>query len=373
MNAIVPTPIARQPWRMLFPLLLLTGFGGLVLFSAAGGNLQPFAMSHFIRFAVFLVMASVLALFSRDLARFAAYPVYGIILVLLIAVEVMGTLGGGSQRWLDLGFMRLQPSELMKPAIVLTLAHFYASLPTGMINGWRAIVPAAGLVGSPMALVLMQPDLGTSLAIAFGAGVVMFLAGLPLKWFLGGGLVGAAAIPLAYFFALQPYQQRRVTTFLDPESDPLGTGYHITQSKIAIGSGGLFGKGFNEGSQSHLNYLPEPHTDFVFATMAEEWGLMGGVFVLGAFGLILGWGLKVARDAEHRFDRLLASGMTATIFFYVAINLLMVMGLAPVVGIPLPFMSHGGSSMMTNMICIGSLLMVHRWNRERRSGGLSAN
>ena len=355
---------------MLVPLFLLTGFGGLVLFSAAGGNLQPYAMSHGIRFFVFLVMACVLALFSRDLARFAAYPIYGLTLVLLVGVEVMGALGGGAQRWLDLGFMRLQPSEIMKPAIVLTLAHFYASLPTGMINTWRALLPAAGLIGMPVALVLMQPDLGTSLAIVFGAGVVLFLAGLPLKWFIGAGVAGAAAIPLAYFFALQPYQQKRVNTFLDPESDPLGTGYHITQSKIAIGSGGLTGKGFNEGSQSHLNYLPEPHTDFVFATMAEEWGLLGGVFVIAAFGLILGWGMKVARAAEHRFDRLLAAGMTATIFFYVAINLMMVMGLAPVVGIPLPFMSHGGSSMMTNMICIGSLLMVHRWSRQKRSGGL---
>ncbi|WP_379546880.1 rod shape-determining protein RodA [Qipengyuania sp. DSG2-2] len=371
MSSIIPAPIARQPWGMLVPLILLTSFGGFVLFSAAGGSLQPYALSHWIRFAVFLVMASILALFPRELARFAAYPVYVLILILLLAVEVMGTLGGGSQRWLELGFMRLQPSEVMKPAIVLVLAHFYASLPTGMIDGWRALLPAAGLVAVPMALVLMQPDLGTSLAIAFGAGTVMFLAGLPMKWFIGGGIAAAAAVPLAYFFALQPYQQKRVNTFLDPESDPLGTGYHITQSKIAIGSGGLTGKGFNEGSQSHLNYLPEPQTDFVFATMAEEWGLMGGIFVLGAFGMILGWGLKVARNAEDRFDQLLAAGMTATIFFYVAINLLMVMGLAPVVGIPLPFMSHGGSSMMTNMICIGSLLMVHRWSRQKRRSGLS--
>ena len=371
MNSVIPAPIARQPWAMLFPLLMLTGFGGLVLFSAAGGSLQPFAMSHWIRFGVFLVMAGIIALFPRKFARFAAYPVYGLTLILLVGVEAIGAMGGGSQRWLELGFIRLQPSEIMKPAIVLALAHFYASLPDGMINTWRAFVPAGALILMPMALVLMQPDLGTSLAIAFGAGIVMFLAGLPLKWFIGAGVLGAGAVPLAYFFALKPYQQQRVTTFLDPESDPLGTGYHITQSKIAIGSGGLFGKGFNEGSQSHLNYLPEPHTDFVFATMAEEWGLIGGIFVLGAFGFILGWGLKVARRARHRFDRLLAAGMTATIFFYVAINLLMVMGLAPVVGIPLPFMSHGGSSMMTNMICIGSLLMVHRWTRRAGRTGLS--
>jgi rod shape determining protein RodA len=197
----------------------------------------------------------------------------------------------------------------------------------------------------------------------------MFLAGLPMKWFVGGGIVGAIAVPLAYFFALQDYQQRRVTTFLDPESDPLGSGYHITQSKIAIGSGGFSGKGFNEGSQSHLNYLPEPHTDFVFATMAEEWGLLGGFLVLFIFALIMRWGLKVAKTANDRFAKLLAAGMVATMFFYVAINLMMVMGLAPVVGIPLPFMSHGGSSMMTNMICIGTLMMINRWNREQKRSG----
>ncbi|GAA4037841.1 rod shape-determining protein RodA [Parerythrobacter jejuensis] len=370
MNSVIPAPIARQPWGMLIPLLLLVAFGAVVLYSAGGGNMQPFAFSHLVRFSVFLVMASILAVFPRELAKFAAFPVYVIILIMLVAVEAIGGMGGGSQRWLDLGFMRLQPSELMKPALVLALAKFYDGLPVGMIGTWRALVPAVVLMGMPMGLVLMQPDLGTSLAIVFGGGVVMFLAGLPMRWFVGAGVLGTAAVPLAYFFALKPYQQRRVTTFLDPESDPLGSGYHITQSKIAIGSGGWTGKGFNEGSQSHLNYLPEPHTDFVFSTMAEEWGLLGGMFTLAMFGLILGWGIRVARKAQSRFDRLLASGMVATIFFYIAINLLMVMGFAPVVGIPLPFMSHGGSSMMTNMICIGSLLMVHRWTRESRPGGL---
>ncbi|MFZ1741248.1 MAG: FtsW/RodA/SpoVE family cell cycle protein, partial [Pontixanthobacter sp.] len=204
----------------------------------------------------------------------------------------------------------------------------------------------------------------------FGGGVVMFLAGLPMRWFLAGGAVASVLGPLAFFFGLKEYQQRRVFTFLDPESDPLGAGYHITQSKIAIGSGGFSGKGFNQGSQSHLNYLPEPHTDFVFATMAEEWGFLGGLFVLAMFGLILRWGLQVANAAPDRFSKLLAAGMVATIFFYVCINLMMVMGLAPVVGIPLPWMSHGGSSMMTNMICIGTLMMINRWNRERSRVGI---
>ena len=179
----------------------------------------------------------------------------------------------------------------------------------------------------------------------------------------------AGATPVAFFTLLHEYQRNRVLTFLDPEADPLGTGYHITQSKIAIGSGGFLGKGFGNGSQSHLDYLPEAHTDFVFATMAEEWGMIGGLFVLGVFMLVLRWGLTVARTSQDRFSQLLAAGMTATIFFYMAINLMMVMGLAPVVGIPLPFMSHGGSSMMTNMICVGTIMAVDRW--KGRSSSLS--
>jgi rod shape determining protein RodA len=219
---------------------------------------------------------------------------------------------------------------------------------------------------------MLQPDLGTGLAITFGAAVVIFLAGLPLAWFIAAGAGAAIIAPIAFFTLLHEYQRNRVFVFLDPESDPLGTGYHITQSKIAIGSGGLFGKGFGNGSQSHLDYLPEPHTDFVFATMAEEWGIIGGLIVLMVFFLVLRWGLRVAQNAPDRFSRLLAGGMTLTVFFYVCINLMMVMGLAPVVGIPLPFMSHGGSSMMTNMICVGTIMAVERWSKERRGGGAFA-
>jgi rod shape determining protein RodA len=366
---LVPASIQGIPWRVVLPLTALVCFGATVLYSAAGGSLQPYALSHVIRFGVFLALALVMSRLPRDLVQLAAYPAYGGVLLLLMAVEAMGAIGGGSQRWLNLGPLVLQPSELMKPAIVLVLATFYHALPPGMVGSWRALVPAGLLIGFPMVLVLLQPDLGTALAIGFGGIVVVFLAGLPARWFLGGGLAGLIAAPLAYFFVLHDYQRSRVTIFLDPESDPLGTGYHITQSKIAIGSGGIFGKGFGNGSQSHLNYLPEPHTDFVFATMAEEWGLFGGLFVLLVFGIVLRWGWSVARRAPDRFSRLLAGGMTATIFFYVAINLMMVMGLAPVVGIPLPFMSHGGSSMMTNMICIGTLMMVDRWSRRAGSSG----
>ncbi|WP_133365231.1 rod shape-determining protein RodA [Qipengyuania sediminis] len=368
----IPAPIARQPWRMLLPLIALVLFGALVLYSAAGGDWGTYATSHLIRFGVFLVMAVVISRMRRDFIRFMAYPGYAIILLMLMAVEAVGFVGGGSQRWLDLGFMQLQPSELMKPAIILVLARFYSDLPHGLIPTWRALAPAGALVGFPVALVLLQPDLGTALAIAFGGVTVMFLAGLPLAWFVGAAGAAAVIAPLAFFFGLHEYQQKRVFTFLDPENDPLGDGYHITQSKIAIGSGGGFGKGFGEGTQSHLSYLPEPHTDFVFATMAEEWGFAGGLFVLFVFAMVLSWGLSVARSSQDRFAKLLAAGMTATIFFYVAINLMMVMGLAPVVGIPLPFLSHGGSSMMTNMICIGTLMMIERWNRRAPRGGLAA-
>lgn len=370
--SIVPAPIARQPWRMLIPLVVLVIFGALVLSSAAAGDWSRYATSHLVRFAVFLVAALIMSRLSRPFVRFMAYPAYGVILILLMAVEAVGFVGGGSQRWLDLGFMQLQPSEFMKPAIVLVLARFYGDLPYGLVPTWRSLIPAGALIAFPMGLVLLQPDLGTALAIGFGGATVMFLAGLPMLWFVGAGVAAAIIAPVAFFFGLHEYQQKRVFTFLDPESDPLGDGYHITQSKIAIGSGGPFGKGFGEGTQSHLSYLPEPHTDFVFATMAEEWGLLGGLFVLSVFAMVLSWGLSVARRSHDRFSKLLAAGMTATIFFYVCINLMMVMGLAPVVGIPLPFLSHGGSSMMTNMICIGTLMMVNRWNQRAPRSGLSS-
>lgn len=370
-SGIVPEPIARQPWEMLIPLVLLTTFGGLVLYSAGGGAMQPFASSHFIRFLAFSVMAAVIAGLPREAVRMLTYPGYLAVLLLLLAVEVVGQVKGGSQRWLELGPIRIQPSEIMKPAVVLAMARFYETLPPGMIGSWRSVVPSGMLIVLPIGLVLLQPDLGTSVAIAFGGVVVMFLAGLPMWWFLLAGGTAAAATPLVYFFALHDYQRARVTTFLDPESDPLGAGYHIAQSKIAIGSGGIFGKGFNNGTQSHLNYLPEPHTDFVFATMAEEWGLVGGLFMLLMYGLILRWGMKVASQSQDRFCALLAAGATATIFFYVAINLLMVMGMAPAKGIPLPWMSYGGSSMMTNMICIGLLMMVNRWNQRAPHRGLA--
>ncbi|MFN3944984.1 MAG: rod shape-determining protein RodA [Allosphingosinicella sp.] len=364
--AFVPQPIADLPWKMLVIVLSITGFGLLILYSAAGGSLMPWALPQGIRFAVFLAMAIVMSYLTPERFKQGALPAYAVVILMLILVEAIGALGGGAQRWLNLGVIRIQPSELMKPVIVLVVAAFYDRLPVSEIRKWNAIWPPLLLTGFPAALILVQPDLGTALTMVGGAVTVMFLAGLPLRLFLGAAAAAAAVIPFVYTVLLEEYQQRRVTIFLTPEADPLGAGYHITQSKIAIGSGGLFGKGFLKGTQSHLDYLPEGHTDFIFATMAEEWGLIGGIFLIGAFALLLKWGIGVALEAKGRFERLAAAGLTTTIFFYIAINLMMVMGLAPVVGIPLPLVSWGGSAMLTVMICLGILMSIDRVNRKER-------
>ncbi len=363
-DGFVPAPLKQLPWRLLFLLIGLAGFGAIILYSAAGGSMTPWAASHSVRFSIFLLMAIAMSRVPEHVYARTALPGYIVVLILLIGVELIGAIGGGSQRWLDLGFIRLQPSELMKLMIVLATARFYALLPAGEIRKWAAIWPAALLFGFPFLLVLVQPDLGTATMIAVGGITVMFLAGVPLRLFIGCGAAIAAALPVIYSL-LHEYQKKRVLIFLDPEADALGSGYHITQSKIAIGSGGLFGKGFLNGTQSHLDYLPEGHTDFVFATMAEEWGFLGGLAIIIGFVLVGRWGLKVATRASTRFGRLTAAGLSMTIFYYVTINLLMVMGLAPVVGIPLPLVSHGGTAMLTVMLCLGVLMSIDRHSRAR--------
>jgi rod shape determining protein RodA len=359
--AFMPRPLAELPWRMLIPVVAIAGFSTLVLYSAAGGDMQ-WAKPQGVRFIVFLSMALVLSRLPVEWFKQGAFPAYVATLSLLIVVELMGFVGGGAQRWINLGFINLQPSELMKPVIVLACAHFYSILPAREIRGWSALWPAGLLIGFPAALILIQPDLGTATMVVSGGLTIMFLAGVPLRLFVGGGAALAVALPVAFSF-LHDYQRQRVLIFMNPEADPLGAGYHITQSKIAIGSGGLTGNGFLQGTQSHFAFLPEPHTDFIFATMAEEWGLAGGLFLILAFAMVLHWGMKVAADSKDRFARLAAAGLTTTIFFYVAINLMMVMGLAPVVGIPLPLFSYGGSAMMTVMICLGILMAIERQNR----------
>ncbi|MHA6723670.1 rod shape-determining protein RodA [Sphingomonas sp. RS2018] len=367
-TGFVPAPLAQLPWRIIFLVLAIGGFGLVVLYSAAGGSIRPWALQQAIKFAAFLGLAVAMSRVPVSIWRTASLPTYGVLLVLLVLVELLGAVRGGSQRWLNIGFMNLQPSELMKPAIVLAMARLYELLPPAETRKFRSLVPAGVLLGVPFVLVMTQPDLGTGLMIAFGGVTVMFLAGVPLRLFIGGAALLAVTGPLVFAYGLHDYQRNRILIFMDPESDPLGTGYHISQSKIAIGSGGLDGKGFLQGSQSHLDYLPEGHTDFAFATMAEEWGLMGGFFIIGAYMLLIRWGVMVGVRAKGRFERLTAAGLATTIFFYVAINLMMVMGLAPVVGIPLPLISFGGSAQMTILLCLGILMSIDRDNRRRPGG-----
>lgn len=361
-HGAVPEPLATLPWRVIVPVLAIGCFGLIILYSAAGGNVRPWAWSQGVKFFAFLGGAVLLSFAPLDWFKRVALPSYAMLLLALFAVEALGAVRGGSQRWLDLGIIRLQPSELMKLAVVLACARFYDLLPPAESRSLGAIWPPAVLIGVPAALVMLQPDLGTALMICAGGATVMFLAGTPLRLWLGGAAAVAVIVPVAFQFLLHDYQRNRILIFLDPESDPLGTGYHISQSKIAIGSGGLTGKGFLNGTQSHLDYLPEGHTDFVFATMAEEWGLIGGCILIALFLWVIRWGLGVAQRSRTRFARLMAAGLATTIFFYVAINLMMVMGLAPVVGIPLPLVSFGGSAQMTVLLCLGILMAVDRDN-----------
>lgn len=367
LNSALPDRLNILPWRVLLALLALGGFGLAVLFSAAGGTLSPWALTQGIRFGVFFVMMLVMSQISLGVWLRFAYPGYAIVLLMLLGVEVLGAVRGGSQRWLDLGFIRLQPSELMKLAIIVALARYFHFLPRVETQRWISLIPPALMIGLPMSLVMTQPDLGTALAIGFGGIVIVFLAGARMSLFVGGGAALTAAIPIAIGF-LHDYQQRRILIFLDPEADPLGAGYHITQSKIAIGSGGITGKGFLSGTQSHLQYLPELQTDFIFATMAEEWGLFGMLFVVACYTIIIGWGISVALRARNQFARLAAMGLSCTLFFYVFINIAMVTGLAPVVGIPLPLLSYGGSAMMTAMLLMGILLSIDRQRDVRMIG-----
>ena len=360
----IPAPLAQIPWRIVLIVFAIGSFGLVVLYSAAGGSMHPWAWSQGIRFLVFLVGAIVLSRVPLPVWRKGALPAYGVLMALLVLVELIGAIHGGGQRWIGFGPFTLQPSELMKPCIVIAVAGFFDMLPPTETRRFTAVWIPSVMILLPAGMIMHQPDLGTALMVIAGGVTVMFLAGVPLRLFVGGALAVSIAAPLAVNFVLHGYQRDRILTFLNPERDPLGMGYHISQSKIAIGSGGVLGKGFLQGTQSHLDYLPEGHTDFVFATMAEEWGLVGGVLLILAFFAVIGWGINVSLRARTRFARLTAAGLASTIFFYVAINLGMVMGLAPVVGIPLPLVSFGGSAQMTVLLCIGIMMSIERDNRR---------
>jgi rod shape determining protein RodA len=362
--SFVPAPVAQLPWRVLWIVIALGAIGVLALYSVGEGNFSRYALTHSVRFTAFLGLALLLSYFRPQTFHDYAVLAYAGGLVLLVATLGLGVVRGGARSWIELGFLRLQPSELMKPVLVLCLARFYAHVPPREIRRWSAIWPVGLILAPPILLILLQPDLGTTMLIVLNTITLMFLAGLPLRLFLGGAAAVAAAIPAVYWFLLLPHQRERVLIFLDPAQDPLGAGYHLSQSKIAMGSGGLTGRGFLNGTQARGDFLPEPHTDFIFPAIAEEWGLMGGIVIILLLFLLLQWGMRVAQVARSRFDRLAAAGLSLTIFFYVAVNLMMVMGLAPVVGIPLPLISYGGSAMLTCMICLGMLMAIDRSTRR---------
>ena len=366
MSRFLPAPVASLPLGVIGVLTGLSLFGAVVLYSAADGSMRPWAGPHLVQCAIFLVMALVIRTFRLETINALVIPAYLGCLFLLILVEVIGQVGGGAQRWISIGPLTLQPSELVRIAIILTLAKFYATVPPSMGTSWTGIWPALIIMGVPAALVLIQPDLDAAVVLVVAGAAVMFLAGLPLRILLLAAGAVAVIAPLAYVFAFEDYQRTRLTSFLNPEADPLGAGYHAIQAKIAIGSAGIFGKGFLNGTQGHLEYLPEHHTDLVFATLVEEWGLVGGVALLAVYFWLLRWGYRVTSASPSRFGKLVAGGLTVTYFFYVAMHVLKATAITPIMGIPLPLISHGGSAKMTIMLLIGLLMAVDRDTKRRQ-------
>ena len=356
-------------WGLILLIAVLAGIGCVMLYSAADGSMTPWARRHAIRFGGGLVVLLVVAMFDIRFWFRWSYPIYLVGLLLLVAVEVMGVVGMGAQRWIQVGPLTLQPSEVMKVAIVMALARYFHGMSEEEIVRPTKLIGPLVLVALPTVLVLKQPDLGTSLILIMVSGVLFFAAGVRLWKFGVVAALGAAAVPVAWQF-LHDYQKQRVLTFLNPESDPLGAGYHILQSKIALGAGGMFGKGLLEGSQSHLNFLPEKQTDFIFTMLAEEFGLIGGVALLVLYAIVILYGFAIALRARNQYGRLLAIGLTANLFLYVFINIAMVMGLIPVVGVPLPLVSYGGTAMLAIMISFGLVISVyvHRDVRIPRRG-----
>jgi rod shape determining protein RodA len=365
----IPQKLRQLNWGLILLITLIAAVGFAMLYSAASGNWSPWAERQVVRYAIGLAMAICIALVDLRWLMKWSYAVYGVVLAMLAAVEVAGEIGMGAQRWIDFRIFQLQPSELMKIALVLALARYFHGLTHEDVGRPHFLLIPLAMVAAPVILVLRQPDLGTAGMILLGGGAIFFLAGVRAWKFVTLLVIGIASVPITWQF-LREYQKKRILTFFDPENDPLGSGYHILQSKIALGSGGMFGKGFMQGSQSHLNFLPEKQTDFIFTMLAEEFGLIGGLGLIGLFLLITFYGIAIGLRAQCQFARLLALGVTTTLFLYVFINIAMVMGLIPVVGVPLPLISYGGTAMLTAMTAIGLMMCayIHRDLRINRQG-----
>lgn len=337
---------------------LLAMAGVMMLYSAANGRWDGWAVNHALRFALgFAVMFAASMVDIKLFLRYA-YPFYFATLALLIVVEVAGYTGMGATRWIDLKFIKLQPSELMKIALVMALAKYFHTSTLQSIETVRGIVPPLMMALVPAALIMAQPDLGTAMMLLFTTGVILFAVGVQVWKFVALGGMAAVLMPIGWHF-LHDYQKLRVLTFLDPERDPLGSGYHIMQSKIALGSGGVFGKGFLKGTQSHLNFLPEKHTDFIFTMLSEEFGLIGGVVIILVNMLILAYSYAFAMRTTSYFGKLMIIGLATNYFLYVFINIAMVLGLLPVVGVPLPLISYGGTVILSVCASFGVIMAVY--------------
>jgi rod shape determining protein RodA len=363
-----PTGIRKilyMNWPLVVLVTAVASVGFLMLYSIAGGNLDTWARPQMERFGVGMVLMFIVAMIPIWFWRSMSGVAYIIAFLLLLLVEFFGAVGMGAQRWIDLGFIRLQPSEMMKFTLVMLLAVYYDWLDPKLVSRPLYVLLPVLMIVAPTVLVLMQPNLGTSLMLILGGGTVMFAAGVSL-WYFGGVLaLGISAVVGVFTLRgtpwqfLHDYQYARIDTFLDPSADPLGAGYNIIQAKIALGSGGWSGKGFMQGTQSRLNFLPEKHTDFIFTTLAEEFGFVGAFSLLGLYALIIGFCLVAAFQNRDRFSALLIVGVAANFFFYIAVNLSMVMGMAPVVGVPLPLLSYGGSAMMVLLVGFGLVQSAH--------------
>ncbi len=368
-----PARLLALHWPIILLLVAIAGTGWLALYSAASGSLEPWAGRQMLRFAVGMVMLIAMALVPIRFWQSLAPVAYIGSFALLVLVEFIGEIGMGAQRWIEIGPLTFQPSELMKITVIWALAAFYARLPVEKVSRPLWVAFALLLILAPTALVLKQPDLGTSIMLVAGGGAVMFAAGVSLWYFFiaGAGSIGLVALVLrsegTTWQILEDYQFRRIHTFFDPSSDPLGAGYHITQATIAMGSGGWSGRGFMQGTQSRLNFLPEKHTDFVFTTLAEEFGFTGSVTLLALFSLVVVFCWLSAMSNRDRFGALLTAGVGTTFFLFFAVNIGMVTGLLPVVGAPLPLVSYGGSSMLVLLGGFGLMQSAHVHRPRSRS------
>ena len=340
---------------LLFCLILLSIVSVLVMYSTDGGQVLYHTKSHFIKLLTFFSLMIVISFFNIRLWHITSYFIYFIILILLIWVSTYGIKVSGSQRWINLYFIVLQPSELMKIGIILCLAKYYHRLKIDNINSFTSILVALSIIIVPIILVLSQPDLGTSVLIALSGLIILWLAGVKMKYFFISFITFLISLPFIISF-LKPYQKLRILTFLDPDRDPLGAGYQIIQSKIAIGSGGLSGKGFLKGTQSYLEFLPEKHTDFIFTLFSEEFGFIGSICLLLIYSIIIIRVIRIGVISRSDFAKLFCFGFAFAIFVYIVVNLCMVLGLLPIVGSPLPILSYGGSSMLATMIGFGIVL-----------------